>query len=228
MGMRSAIVLPCEAAKASSPRYARGVSLYLIRHGESEQNAQRVVQRPEVPLSARGREQATRLARRVAELVVARVLASDLPRAAQTAAAVAAASGAPLDFDDLLQERNFGDLRGTPYAELEVDPFAEGYAPPAGESWEVFRVRVARAWERVEAAAHETSGSLAVVTHGLVLRVLLETHLRRPEHLAIPEKWSNACMTVAERSAGDWHVTLVACAAHLDGLDTGDPSAGRV
>ena len=82
------------------------------------------------------------------------------------------ATGTPVAYEPLLQERNFGDLRGTPYAELGLDMFAEGYAPPNGETWEVFHARVTRAWAMVEEAAAATDGHLAVVTHGLVCRSL--------------------------------------------------------
>jgi broad specificity phosphatase PhoE len=40
--------------------------IYLVRHGETQGNALRVVQTPDVPLSPRGEEQARRLARRLA------------------------------------------------------------------------------------------------------------------------------------------------------------------
>src|SRR5437667_456679 len=42
------------------------MAIYLIRHGETDANAARVVQLPTVPLSERGRDQATRLAARLA------------------------------------------------------------------------------------------------------------------------------------------------------------------
>ena len=93
------------------------VAIFLIRHGETLGNAARVVQRPDNPLSSRGIAQAERLAARLAAEGVAAILASDLARAVATAEAVRAATGAPLRFDPLLQERNFGDIRGTPYAE---------------------------------------------------------------------------------------------------------------
>ena len=43
------------------------MTLYLIRHGETEANAARVLQQPEMPLSARGQAQARRLGERLAE-----------------------------------------------------------------------------------------------------------------------------------------------------------------
>jgi probable phosphoglycerate mutase len=121
------------------------MTILLVRHGETAGNAERVVQRPEVPLNARGIAQAARLAERLLELGFAHVLCSDLVRAQMTAAPLAA-RGAVIETTPLLQERNFGELRGTPYAELTEDPFAPGYLPPGGESVAVFHRRVSAAF----------------------------------------------------------------------------------
>src|SRR5262245_6407477 len=129
------------------------MAIFLIRHGETLGNAARVVQRPDNPLSPRGVAQAERLAQRLAGEGIAAILSSDLARAVMTAEHLRRATGAPVAYDPLLQERNFGDLRGTPYAELGLDMFAEDYAPPNGETWEVFHARVTRAWAVVEKAA---------------------------------------------------------------------------
>src|SRR5207247_9399085 len=118
--------------------------------------------------SPRGVAKAERLARRLVENGITHIVASDLARAAMTAEHVQRATGVPLSWEPLLHERNFGDLRGTPYAELTSDPFAPGYSPPNGESWEVFHARVDQAWARVQKLSDATDGQLAVVTHGLV------------------------------------------------------------
>ena len=125
------------------------MAIYLLRHGETPGNAARVIQKAEVPLSERGEEQARRAALRLAAAGVTHILASDLTRATRTAEHLREATGAPLELEPLLQERNLGDLRGTPYAEIEFDVFAPGYEPPGGESWEIFHERVTRAWRRV-------------------------------------------------------------------------------
>jgi broad specificity phosphatase PhoE len=191
--------------------------LFLIRHGETVGNAARIIQRPDNPLSPRGVVQAERLARRLAAEGVARILSSDLARAAATAEHLRKATGAPLDFDPLLQERNFGDLRGTPYAELALDPFAPDYAPPNGETWPVFHARVDRAWARVQELAAATAGSLAVVTHGLVCRSLVGRHLALADGQTTPESWGNTALTIVEGPA-PWRVWLLNCVAHLEEL----------
>ena len=192
--------------------------IFLIRHGETEGNATRVVQRPDNPLSPRGVVQAARLAHRLKQEGIARILSSDLARAVTTAEALQRATGAPLSFEPLLQERNFGDLRGTPYARLDFDLFGLDYAPPNGETWAVFHARVDRAWARVQALAEATEGHLAIVTHGLVCRSLAARHLILPDGETVPLRWENTPVTIVEWPP-PWRVRLLNCIAHLDDAD---------
>jgi broad specificity phosphatase PhoE len=189
--------------------------IFVIRHGETAGNAGRVVQRPEIPLSARGEAQAEALARRLAREGVARIVSSDLARAVGTAEWLQRATGASLTFDPLLQERNFGDVRGTAYDDLGLDLFALDFAPANGETWDVFHARVDRAWEAVRALAGATSGTLAVVTHGLVCRSLAGRHLSLADGMVVPERWENTSLTVVEAGA-PWRVSLLNCIAHLE------------
>jgi probable phosphoglycerate mutase len=192
--------------------------LFLIRHGETVGNASRIVQRPDVALSSCGVVQAERLARRLAREGIARIVSSDFARAVTTAEHLRRATGAPLSFEPLLRERNFGDLRGTPYAELGLDMFAPHYAPPNGETWPSFHARVDRAWARVQELAAATSGNLAVVTHGLVCRSLVARHLILADGEAVPERWENTSLTIVDGPA-PWRVRLLNCIAHLGDLD---------
>ena len=188
--------------------------IHLVRHGETASNAARVFQLPGTPLSERGRDQAERLAARLAGGGISLVLASDYARAAMTAEHLAAATSAPLELEPLLQERNFGALRGRPYAEIGVDPFAPDYEPPGGESWPAFEARVDRAWRRILAAAERCQGSLAVVTHGLVCYSIASRHLRLPPGADPRRGFPNTSLTLIE-SAPPFAVTLLACTAHL-------------
>jgi 2,3-bisphosphoglycerate-dependent phosphoglycerate mutase len=201
--------------------------IFLIRHGETPGNASRIVQHPDTPLSPRGVAQAERLARRLAREGIARILSSDFARAAATAHALARATGAPLAFEPLLQERSFGDLRGRAYTELGFDMFEPDYAPPNGETWPVFHARVDQAWARVQALAASTDAHLAVVTHGLVCRSLAGRHLVLPRGDTVPERWDNTSVTVIDCPA-PWRVSLLNCIAHLDGLDAPLAESGAV
>jgi 2,3-bisphosphoglycerate-dependent phosphoglycerate mutase len=199
-------------------RYTGPVSIFLIRHGETVGNASRVVQLPDSPLSPRGLAQAQRLARRLAAEGIAHIISSDFARAVTTAECLQRATAAPLSLEPLLQERSFGDLRGTPYAELDVDMFAPDYAPPGGEAWPAFHRRVDRAWARVQALAAATPGHLAVVTHGLVCRSLATRHLVLADGTVAPERWENTSLTVVDGPA-PWRVCLLNCIVHLEDLD---------
>jgi len=199
--------------------------LFLIRHGETAGNAARIVQLPDISLSARGLAQAERLAQRLAREGVARIVSSDLVRARQTAECLQRATGVPIVFEPLLHERNFGDIRGTAYADLGFDMFAPDYAPPNGESWAVFHARVDRAWERVRALAAATDGNLAVVTHGLVCRSLASRHLELPAGVLPPERWENTSVTMITCPA-PWRVTRLNCVAHLDDIDAAPAASG--
>jgi probable phosphoglycerate mutase len=193
------------------------VTIYLIRHGETEGNRLRIVQPPELPLNERGLRQARACAVRLRSAGIARIVASDLSRARMTAQALAAETGTSVELEPLLQERNFGDLRGRPYATFDFDPMGLDYSPPGGESWETFHQRAARAWRRVEELAAETEGPLAVVTHGLVCHSFALHHLRLEPPLVNPERWGNTAVTEIERPA-PWRVRVINCTRHLDGL----------
>jgi len=192
------------------------MAIYLIRHGETSGNAARIVQKPDIPLSDRGVAQAERLARRLGREGITRILSSDLARAAMTAHHLARATSVAIEFEPLLQERNFGDVRGTPYSELTFDLFDPDFAPPNGETWEVFHARVDRAWAAVRAAAPSSNGHLAVVTHGLVCRSLAARYLRLDEGQEAPQHWENTAVTIVEATS-PWRVQLLNCVAHLDG-----------
>lgn len=190
------------------------MTIVLVRHGETIGNAARVVQRPDSPLSDRGTRQAARLAERLCALGFAHVLCSDLLRAQMTAEPLRA-RGHAIEDTALLQERNFGDLRGMRYDELTEDPFARHYVPPNGESVDEFHRRVARAFDLIVERRRALTGPLVVVTHGLVCAAILDNH----SHVASrPDHFDNTAITILEPSP-PFAVTLLNCTQHL----LGDP-----
>lgn len=208
--------MPFGYSPGIQPEGRATVSIILVRHGETALNAARVIQPADTPLSPRGLGQAEALARRLAGLSPAAILSSDLPRAAQTAQAVAQATGLRVDTTPLLHERNFGALRGQAYDSLGYDPIHDEKAPPEGESMAQFRERVAAAFARMLALRAALAGPLVVVSHGLVIRVLLERHLRLPEGSEPPQRLANTSVTIFAPEA-PWLASLVNCAAHLEG-----------
>ena len=207
------------------------MSILLIRHGETAGNRDRIIQVPETPLSARGLAQAARLGRRLAREPIREIWSSHLRRAHQTAEAIERTTGVALALHPELEERNFGDLRGTPYAELRSDPFVPNYDPPGGEGWDAFHDRVDRLWERIERhwfdhfASRSGSAHLAIVSHGLFLRSLLERRLLSAEQLErhgdgerriTIDNTALSIVTLHHASAEPHRVDLLACTAHLE------------
>jgi probable phosphoglycerate mutase len=188
--------------------------IILVRHGETALNATHVVQPEDTPLNALGQQQAQLLGARLRDFAVQHIVCSDLPRARMTAEPIVRATRSSIEHDALLQERNFGDLRGRPYAELGRDIFAPGYVPPNGESWEVFDARVAQAWLRITQLAAGLAGDLVVVTHGLVCRSVAVQFLKFPAGEAAPPSWANTSVTLCE-AASPHAVRLTNCTAHL-------------
>jgi probable phosphoglycerate mutase len=190
------------------------MTILLVRHGETAGNASRIVQRADVPLNERGIRQAEQLARRLLNHGFVHIVCSDLLRARMTAAPLAARSGFAIEESPLLQERNFGDLRGVPYAELTEDPFGPDFVPPNGEDWPTFHARVADAFDFIVSRRQSLNGTLVVVTHGLVCRALVERHALLPEGVAAPELFGNASVTVLHEDAPH-AVSLINCTRHL-------------
>ena len=190
------------------------MTILLVRHGETAGNAARILQRADAPLNERGIHQAEQLAQRLLDQGFAHIVCSDLARARMTAAPLAARSGIAIEESPLLQERNFGDLRGVPYAELAENPFAPAFAPPNGEDWPTFHARVAAAFDFIVSRRRSVKGALVVVTHGLVCRALVGRHAQLPPGVVVPELFSNTSVTILHGDAPHT-ISLLNCTRHL-------------
>ena len=171
--------------------------LYVVRHGETEWNRDRRIQgQQDSPLNDTGLEQAQDVAERLlSELGQAGgalpLWSSDLLRALQTAIAI----GQVLDCraarkSRRLRERMFGAVEGHTWAELteeypdEVKAYKSGEdrdAIPGIEPYARFRERVLRSFRVISRRGE----SALVVTHGGVMRVLLEEALGEDKRFMI-------------------------------------------
>ncbi|MDQ5896293.1 MAG: 2,3-bisphosphoglycerate-dependent phosphoglycerate mutase, partial [Pseudomonadota bacterium] len=86
-----------------------GTRILAIRHGETAWNVDTRIQgQLDIPLNDTGRWQAERVAEALAGEEIAVLYASDLSRAAETAAAISRRIGLPVVHDQGLRERCFG------------------------------------------------------------------------------------------------------------------------
>jgi probable phosphoglycerate mutase len=166
-----------------------------IRHGQTAWNASgRIQGHTDIALDALGHWQAQRLAEALQGEPLHAVYSSDLARARQTAAPLAAAAGLPVQVDTGLRERGFGSFEGLDFAQIEQRWPEQAarwrrrdadFGPPGGEVLREFRERVAAAVERL--AAGHRGQCIALVTHGGVLDLLYREATRLA--LDAPRSW---------------------------------------
>ena len=164
----------------------------LLRHGRTEYNAGgRMQGHLDTQLTEEGRAQAAAAAPLLAGLPFDRIVSSDLSRAYDTAATVAAVTGLPLSVDKRLRETHLGEWQGRTVADIETDdPGAIAawrsdprWTPPGGES----RVDVvARALPVVEELDTAYAGdlderSVLLVAHGGMIAGMVCGLLDLPE-----------------------------------------------
>lgn len=189
------------AAQAGSEARAP-TRLLMMRHGETEWNAQgRIQGHIDTPLSARGHRQARDLERCLQGEELAAVYASDLARARDTAQPLALAARLAVRPDERLRERRFGLFEGHTYAEAQANWPSEyarwslrepGHAVPGGESYLEVRARVLEFLEEI-VARHEGQG-VAVMTHGGVLDIVYRRALGIAWEQPRPHRIPNACV----------------------------------
>jgi broad specificity phosphatase PhoE len=147
-------------------------SLYLVRHGETDWNAQRRIQgTTDIPLNEMGRTQAAVTGALLAQLDWDGIYSSPLSRAMETARIIAAevGLGEPVTIPEIV-ERNYGEAEGLNWEEIER-MFPEGTIVPGRETHEQVALRALDALLTLATAC--PGESLIVVTHGGVIRSVL-------------------------------------------------------
>ena len=111
------------ASTAARDAAEHAVALYLVRHGAADGADGRCIGQRDLPLSPRGRDEITRLAAAWPMPRPARVIASDLARARDSAEVLAGAwnSGARIATDTRLREMDFGAWDGRPWTDIQDD-----------------------------------------------------------------------------------------------------------
>lgn len=197
-----------------------------IRHGETDFNRQQRFQgQVDVPLNAAGLAQAERLAARLAAERADVLVCSDLLRARQTAAPLAAAWDLEAALDSALREQAFGVLDGldvptikTRHAELWAAWLEQraDFQLPGGESLRQFHDRVMRATRRL--AERHAGASIAVVTHGGVLDMLWRSARALPLDGLRACEIPNTGINRLSWSGSAWCIERWADAEHLAGM----------
>lgn len=164
----------------------RPTLVLLVRHGQTPTTGQVLPGRaPGLSLSEHGREQAERVAGRLAALDVTAVYASPLERTLQTAGPTAERTGVPVVAEAGLIEGEFGDWTGRRLADLArlpewrtVQSEPESFRFPNGESFVEIRDRMASTLERLRRA--HPGGTIVCFSHADPIRVAVSDALGTP------------------------------------------------
>jgi broad specificity phosphatase PhoE len=163
------------------PHPRQVTDLLLVRHGQTDWNVERRIQgwRP-VPLNAEGRRQVRGCATLLGQVRPVAIISSPVARTVETADVLKEVAGwdAPVELVPGLGEFRMGDWDGVALSELQGQPSWRDYLDnpaettfPSGEALVAIRARAVGAVNDLVAA--RAGGSLVVVSHGGIVRLLL-------------------------------------------------------
>ncbi|MCB0486633.1 MAG: histidine phosphatase family protein [Flavobacteriaceae bacterium] len=201
------------------------MKLILLRHGETRQNIERIIQ-GQTPgdLTERGVQQAKAAAQRLKSEAIDVIYSSDLKRVRDTLQEISAYLKHEVVFTELLRERGFGVAEGGTADEFfklrEKHNIARvDFKPEGGESYIDVRTRVQSFFDLLR-SKHAGSTVLAC-THGGTIRVLVSLLLELDLDEALDIPIDNTSFTTFEFTP-DWRVLShkLNCVNHLAGQVT--------
>ncbi|MFH8606334.1 histidine phosphatase family protein [Streptomyces sp. NPDC018029] len=193
----------------------RGCRIILWRHGQTAWNLERRFQgSTDIELTETGVAQAKRAARLLASLKPDAIVASDLRRAAATAAELSAITGLTVTHEESLRETYAGEWQGLTHDEI-IARFGEQYAAwkrgeavrrGGGELETEVADRAAPVVLR-HAEKLPEDGTLVVVSHGGTIRTTIGRLLGlEPHHWEGLGGLTNCCWSVLGQGARGWRL----------------------
>jgi len=194
----------------------------LVRHGETQYNAQGLLQGySPVPLSPRGRQQALLVGPRVRLLRPTVFYSSDIQRAHETATIMSQHVDLPVQLCAGLREWNIGNwidrLADEFYAHLEaIGAHPVTYVPEGGESQLQTQARIVAQMQ--EWAVQHAEETILGVSHGLAIDLLVRHMLGLDVMQPPPYRIANASVTIFSCQDGQCEVITLNDISHLEAL----------
>lgn len=172
------------------------MEIYLVRHGETDWNAQGKLQgREDLPLNGNGKRQAMACGVALSEAGFTAIYSSPLKRALETAGELALYHPCGVTPDPALTERDYGKLSGLT-RDQRVAWEARGL-PSGKEHWQALAGRAMAAVDR-RASEHGENSRIAMVSHGAWINAVLAV-LSRHEIGTGKTQLKNTCISVIRR-----------------------------
>ena len=155
---------------------------YLIRHGETDWNVQRLITgQQDILLNQRGHHQASKITEILCDKNITQIFSSSLRRTKQTADIINKRLNLPLVYRDDLIERGWGENEGQPHSpETSLSTLEEKDLPKGAESYADFQRRIITALRQV---LHHSPGIPLIVAHGGVFVTLIHFLQHMPLHI---------------------------------------------
>ena len=205
------------------------LQVYLVRHGETQWNAERRMQgQSDSPLTEKGVQQAWQVAERARTLGITHVITSDLGRTQQTARIIADACGCDVMLEPRLRELDMGVLEKRHIDTLTeteegwrrtlVNGTEDGRIPE-GESMQELSVRMHAAL--AECLKLPAGSRPLLVSHGIALGCLVSTILGLPAYAERRLRLRNCSISRIDYQesvwlASGWVVEMAGDISHLD------------
>ena len=201
------------------------MKLYLVRHGETDWNRDRISQGiTDTLLNETGRAQSVRLAEHLGRLSIGAIYSSPLKRAAQTAGPIASKSKVEIKYDPDLKEMNQGAIEGKKLDQM-VTEFPEVIAKwledpgsvrlPGGETLGEAQERGWSAVKRIS-ESHSDENVIAVSHNLVILGIICRAISLDLKHLRKLKQDSTA-VNVLEFNNGHCRVLCINDTCHLNG-----------
>ncbi|SCB75133.1 2,3-diphosphoglycerate-dependent phosphoglycerate mutase GpmB [Kosakonia oryziphila] len=205
------------------------LQVYLVRHGETQWNAERRIQgQSDSPLTDKGETQAWQVAERAKALGITHIIASDLGRTRRTAEIIADACGCEITLEPRLRELDMGVLERRHIDSLTeeeeswrrqlVNGTADGRIPD-GESMQELSERMHAA---LATCLDLPEGSRPMlISHGMALGCLVSTILGLPAYAERRLRLRNCSISRIDYQhspwlASGWVVETAGDVSHLD------------
>lgn len=149
-------------------------TLYLVRHGETEDNVRQIMQgQTQGELTENGREQAAEVRELMRDWQIDAVVSSDLKRSVDTACIIAAPHGLAVDQTPLLRERDWGGFTGRFIPDLKNEVWPDNI-----ESLDCLLERAQRFLEYI--MTNYEGQTVVAVGHGIVNKAIQAVYHHKP------------------------------------------------